>query len=109
MSEEFGEKIRKLRIDRGLTLEALANQVGSTKAYIWQLENKKPARPSADLLLKIANALAVSPDFLLDDSAAEQTTDQFADALFRKVKQRKLSRRDIETLMSVAESLSKKK
>jgi transcriptional regulator with XRE-family HTH domain len=76
---------------------------------VWQLENKKPARPSGDLLLKLAKALSVSPDFLLDDSVEEPTTNQTADALFRKVRDKKLSKRDIETLISIADSFAKKK
>jgi transcriptional regulator with XRE-family HTH domain len=109
MSAIFGEKLRQLRIQRGFTLDTLADRVGSTKAYVWQLENKKVARPSADLLLKIAAALEVSPDFLIDDSTREPSRDHYADALFRKIKERKLSRTDIKTLMSVAENLGKKK
>jgi transcriptional regulator with XRE-family HTH domain len=107
MSEDFGEKLRKLRIDKGFTLEELATRAGSTKAYIWQLENKSPARPSAELLLKIANTLGVSPDFLLDDSVVEPTKNQLADALFRKVKERKLSKADMDILLNLADSLGK--
>lgn len=83
MSEKFGEKMRKARMAKKATLEDLANAIGSSKAYVWQLENKKSAKPSADLLLKIANFLAVSPDFLLDDGREEQTETQLDDAFFR--------------------------
>jgi transcriptional regulator with XRE-family HTH domain len=109
MAEILGKKVRQQRIRLGLSLEQLANQVGSTKAYIWQLENKKVARPSAELLLKVASALSVSPDFLVDDSAREPSKDHAADVLFRKVKQRKLTKRDIEMLISITEQMGKKK
>ncbi|BAT58414.1 HTH-type transcriptional regulator SinR [Variibacter gotjawalensis] len=107
MSDGVGEKIRKLRIERGYTLESFADVVSSKKAYIWQLENKRTARPSADLLLKIATALNVAPDFLLDDNATEPSKDQAVTALFRKVSQKQLSKRDIDTLMSVVDGLAK--
>lgn len=84
MSEKFGEKLRKIRIDRKKTLEELATGIGSSKAYVWQLENKKNAKPSAKLLLKIANYLGESPDFFLDDELSQRSENQVEDAFFRK-------------------------
>ena len=108
MSEIFGEKLRQQRTAKGLTLEGLAVRIDSTKAYVWQLENKKPARPSAELLLKIADALGVSPDYLIDDSAQEPSKDQFADALYRKIKNKKLTKSDMEKLMAITDTLGRK-
>jgi transcriptional regulator with XRE-family HTH domain len=101
MSEKFGEKLRKARTARKATLEDLAEAIGSSKAYVWQLENKKNAKPSAELLLKIANFLGIAPDFLLDDSRDEQSEAQLDDALFRSFQ--RLSENDkriIHRLMS---------
>ena len=84
MSEKFGEKLRKVRTSRKKTLEELATAIGSSKAYVWQLENKKNAKPSAELLLKVANYLGESPDFCLDDEISERSEDQVEDAFFRK-------------------------
>ena len=84
MSEKFGDKLRAARTRRRKTLEQLAEAIGSSKAYVWQLENKKNAKPSAELLLKIANYLGESPDFFLDDSVEEHTDSQLDDAFFRK-------------------------
>ena len=86
MSEKFGEKLRKARTGRKKTLEELATAVGSSKAYVWQLENKKNAKPSAELLLRIANFLGESPDFFLDDQADEHSENHLEDAFFRKYK-----------------------
>ncbi|WP_409024781.1 helix-turn-helix domain-containing protein, partial [Klebsiella pneumoniae] len=36
----LSEKIRELRTSRGLSLDQLASNVGSTKSYIWELEKK---------------------------------------------------------------------
>lgn len=84
MSEKFSEKLRKARTKRRKTLEELAGAIGSSKAYVWQLENKKNAKPSAELLLKIANYLGESPDFFLNDAMDERSEDQLEDAFFRK-------------------------
>ena len=46
MSEKFGEKLRKIRTSKNMTQEELATVLGSSKAYVWQLENKKNAKPS---------------------------------------------------------------
>lgn len=86
MSQKFGEKLRKVRTDRKMTLEELADAIGSSKAYVWQLENKKNAKPSAELLLKISNFLGESPDFFLDDEVSERSERQLEDAFFRKFK-----------------------
>jgi len=74
----FGERIKALRTARGLTLEQLAQATGSSKSYIWELENKNPPRPSAEKLSAIASVLGVTVDYLLgaDDhtlSGAEDT------------------------------------
>lgn len=86
MSEKFGEKLRRVRTSKNKTLEELAKAIGSSKGYVWQLENKKNARPSAELLLKISNYLGESPDFFLDDGAEEHSSNQMEDAFFRKFK-----------------------
>ena len=86
MSEKFGEKLRRVRTSKSKTLEELAKAIGSSKAYVWQLENKKNAKPSAELLLKISNYLGESPDFFLDDNAKEHSPSQLEDAFFRKFK-----------------------
>lgn len=103
MSEKFGEKLRRVRTDQNVTLEGLADAIGSSKAYVWQLENKKNAKPSAALLLKISNFLGQSPDFFLDDAVDEATESQLDDALFRTIS--RLSEDDKRVIEKVASSL----
>lgn len=73
MTTSTGEKIRELRKKNNLTLAALADMAGSSKSYIWELENKNPPRPSGEKLAAIAAALEVTADYLLgaDDAADE--------------------------------------
>lgn len=77
----LGEKIRKLRKEKGLTLDKLADLTGSSKSYIWELENKNPPRPSADKLAKIAEQLETTLEFLLDEGEVLSQEDA-ADARF---------------------------
>ena len=68
MSNSLGEKIRRLRKEKDLTIEQLAEQTDSSKGYIWELENRDTRKPSAEKLIKIAAILNVDTEFLLDDS-----------------------------------------
>ena len=86
MSTTLGSKIRKLRKQRGDTLEQLAERAGSSKSYIWELENKTPPRPSADMLTRIATALDVTIDYLLDDKDSVTEEDAADIAFYRKYK-----------------------
>ena len=75
----LGDRIRSLRKERGLTLDQLAEQSGSSKSYIWELENKSPPRPSAEKLAKIADKLGTTIEFLLE---GETSREDAADAHF---------------------------
>jgi transcriptional regulator with XRE-family HTH domain len=76
----FGKKIKDLRTKAGLTLDQLAHETGSSKSYIWELENKNPPRPSAEKLSAIAVALGVTVDYLL--GADDQTLGEAEDKAF---------------------------
>src|ERR1700722_5473805 len=71
----LGEKIRKIRKDKGLTLEKLGELTESSKSYIWELENKNPPRPSADKIAKIAAVLGVTADYLVDEDESASVPD----------------------------------
>ncbi len=83
MPTPLGERVRELRQKKGLTLEALADRVGSSKSYIWEIENKDVARPSAEKLHQIAVALETTTEYLI---AAEEVTEESAadEAFFRQ-------------------------
>ena len=88
MPTPLGERVREVRLKRGLTLEALAEQVGSSKSYMWEIENKAVARPSAEKLHLIAVALDTTAEYLL--AADEVTEIEAADvAFFRKYQKMK--------------------
>jgi len=87
MSTALGEKLQKLRKEKGLTLDQLAERTGSSKSYIWELENKKPPRPSADKLSKIATELGVTMEYLLDQEQRVTEADATDEMFFRKYQQ----------------------
>ncbi len=92
----FSQKIKEERTKIKMTLEELGNSIGSTKTYVWELENKKTnARPSADKLLKIADTLMVSPDYLINDNLEEENINLLDKAFFRKFSKLNESDKDI--------------
>jgi transcriptional regulator with XRE-family HTH domain len=62
-------------------LDKLAELTGSSKSYIWELENKNPPRPSAEKLAKIAEKLDTTIEFLLDEGEGVRQ-EEAADAHF---------------------------
>ena len=106
MTNILGNKIKTLRKDKGLTLEQLAEQIGSGKSYIWELENKGVKRPSAEKLALIAKALNVTTDFLVDNEQVEISDHQEKEVFFRKLGE--LDKGDRDKIMDMIEAWSKK-
>jgi transcriptional regulator with XRE-family HTH domain len=60
----IGDRIRKLREDRGWTQNFLASRAGVHQPTIWRLEKGSIASPKIDLIRKIADAFEISVDEL---------------------------------------------
>ena len=58
--EDFGPNLRRLRKAQKLTLQQVADAVGCTKAYIWELEMREGQRPSAERVYALAKVLGVT-------------------------------------------------
>ena len=63
----IGQKIKELRVQRGLTLEEVAEKSNFTQGFLSQLENNKVA-PSVSSLYNIAEALGVAVTYFFPDS-----------------------------------------
>ena len=101
MKKTFASKLKEERELAKLSLEDLATKIGSAKSYIWELENKESARPSADKVFKLAEVFGVSPEYLMDETGRMQRT---ADrAFFSKFE--KLSPGNKKTIMKFMDSL----
>ncbi|MBP9869892.1 MAG: helix-turn-helix transcriptional regulator [Nitrosomonas sp.] len=82
---KFGEKIRAERKRLKLTLEDLAEKTGSSKSYIWELENNASANPSIEKIVKISNVIGVTVDFLLNDESINMEPVDFDNVLFKRI------------------------
>lgn len=83
----LGTKIKELRDKKKYTLEKLADLTGSSKSYIWELENKAPPRPSAEKISKIAFHLGVTIEYLLDEESNITMEDATDARFYRKYQQ----------------------
>lgn len=84
MTTPMGDKIKRLRKKKGMTLDGLAKESGSSKSYIWELENDNPPRPSAEKISAIASALGVTTDYLIDAKGDIPEASAIDEAFFRE-------------------------
>ncbi len=64
--KRFGEKLRTLRVERGLTIRELAEMLDVHNTYINKIETGKRS-PSANMILKVTRLFDVSADQLIKD------------------------------------------
>ena len=67
MSADIGKMIREARQARGISLRALANQIGIHFSHLSKIENGKD-QIGRDSLAKIAEELGVDPDLMLGEA-----------------------------------------
>jgi transcriptional regulator with XRE-family HTH domain len=63
----FAERLRSLRLEKNLSLQELAEMVGTVKSTISQYENCK-REPVLSILIKLSNALEVDISYLIGES-----------------------------------------
>lgn len=61
----LSEKLREVRLARGISQVELAKLLGVTKQSVSNWENDN-IQPSVEMLVKISKALSVSTDYLLE-------------------------------------------
>lgn len=62
---DFKDRLRELRLSRGLTLQQVADYVGLQKAAIYKYEHGLTVNPKRSLIEKLAVLFQVSPSYLL--------------------------------------------
>ncbi len=74
----FEIRLKKARTEKDLSKSDLANLIGVHYSQIGRYENKG-AQPSADVLAKLANALGVTTDFLMNGTADNLANNSLSD------------------------------
>ncbi len=64
--EKIGQRIREVRISKGLTQAYVAAYAGVNTSHISNIENNR-VKVSLTLLVNISNAMDISVDYLLSD------------------------------------------
>ena len=67
----FGQRVKKLREQRGLTQQQLADRAGLTNDTISNYERGRRTDPPVSVVYAVANALDVTVDDLLADPDPE--------------------------------------
>lgn len=103
--ETFGQRLRKFRMAKKLSLQDLATAVGASKAHVWDLESGKTKNPSLALLTEFSRALEVPIKELVGES--EETEDSQLAPLFRDL--RGLDETDLKMIKTLTEQLRARK
>jgi transcriptional regulator with XRE-family HTH domain len=77
---KLGQRVQRLREERGLSVQELADRAGTTYQSIWRIERGKQLDPSVALVRGIAKALGVGVDHLIrmfgeDDQSERQAVE----------------------------------
>ena len=67
----FGRRIRKLRIDKGYSMQELADELGVTKSSVNMWENSNSI-PKDNILIALSKMLNASIDYLLGNENMEE-------------------------------------
>lgn len=107
----LAEKLRILRAEKKLSLQAVADAVGVSKPHVWELEKGKTKNPSLELLKQLATLYGVSLDFLAGLGESQGADPRYS-ALLRKLDPESMSESDwkvVEQAMDFAVSVIKEK
>jgi transcriptional regulator with XRE-family HTH domain len=99
----LGEKIKKERINRGLTQEELAEKANLSVSFMGQIERGE-RKLSVDTLAKIGNTLGISFDYLLQ-SGQRLKHDSAIDELVYTLRGR--TQNEIRMVIDVARTILK--
>lgn len=71
----IGERVKKLRQERKMSMTELADKAGVAKSYLSSIERNLQKNPSVQFLEKISKALNVPVDSLLYDTVEDKHID----------------------------------
>ena len=103
----FARKLHDLRIRQKLSLQDVADQVGISKAHVWNLEKAITANPSMDLVVKLAELFRVRVADLVGENPEGESEAPAMVAMFRDLKQ--LGERDREMICMLMEQMKRRK
>jgi transcriptional regulator with XRE-family HTH domain len=113
----FGEKLRRLRAERGITLKGMAAELGVSPAYLSALEHGRRGRPAHALVIAICAQLNIiwdeadellrlarlsHPRIAVDTAGLSPDATELANLLAERI--RKLPAEKIERMLEILKS-----
>jgi XRE family transcriptional regulator, master regulator for biofilm formation len=71
----IGDRVKKLRLEKKMSLSELAEKAGVAKSYLSSLERNLQTNPSIQFLEKIATVLSVPVDHLIHEQINKDDLD----------------------------------
>ena len=103
MKYETGERIRRIRKDRGLSQQDFAGMLGVSNSRVSNWE-QGINRPDADILAQICRVLNVSPGEILDVHISEDEYSEHEKALIRSYREKSDLRNAVDLLLGISEA-----
>ena len=103
MAETFAEQLKRIRASKKLSQSDLANKIGLKPAAVSHFETGQ-RKPPLGTLMKLADALSVSTDYLLGRDTSQATT--ATGKMLRDFE--RLSLRDQEVIQDITKTLLKR-
>lgn len=98
--------LKKLRLQKGLSLQAVADEIKASKAHVWELETGKSKNPTLKLLKDLASLYKIPLARLIGEIPDDESDDDGLLVLFRDLKE--LNPEDRETLQILVDGLKNK-
>ncbi|WNF35324.1 helix-turn-helix domain-containing protein [Bacillaceae bacterium IKA-2] len=83
----IGERVKKYRLQRGLSLTELAEVAGVAKSYISSIERNIQSNPSIQFLEKISAVLNINVETLLNENKEHENLEELDAAWIKLVKE----------------------
>lgn len=98
----LGVKLKELRLEKGDSLQTVADAVEVSKPHIWELERGTTKNPSLNLIKKLAAYFGESVEYLIDENS-EKSDEKMV--FNRKIHGMNLSKNDLDALLAAAKVL----
>lgn len=79
MTNILGQELRKLRLERGLTLDESANQIGITKQYLSMVEKGQRKSVSFEIMTNISRCYNIPLDYLSNFTENENSNNHLTE------------------------------
>lgn len=94
----YAARLKQLRLNKGKSLQEVADDIGVSKGHLWDLESGNSSNPSADLLDKLSRYYNTSIATLAGEEPGEDATEK-ARVMFRNFE--KLDEQDRDLILSI--------